>query len=507
MSSEGENTKNISAEGDEKKSTEEKEKPEKMEVDNEVKEKEQPENVDGKSKENAQENETKENSNTDAKDKEKEEEEGDVKVEKKSSRAQKEVENDTKSEDTSEKEDNDKEEDDKKSVPLLDQPLEISGTRERKKVQRFNDNLPRDSKEPTKLEIPTGRGVALGDIPRIDASISRFKNDDLKLLHRLLFKTPGKTTMIKKNIKRFNGFDFTKDSEEYGKKLSGVQKFEVKQLKSVCEMLDLEKKGNKEEIAERIVEFLIEPKDSGKPVGGGRPKRTAAVKANNRGYSSHDESYSSDEKPTPRGKRDKGKRSNLKDESSSESDEEFRPSDASEDKPRANKRKRRSRKAQSDEEDISDVEESGGSSDDSEDEPKSKKRKVANSKAKPKGTPGRRGRKPAAAATTAATPASAKKKTPAKRGRKPARNNSSEESEHQEEEGSTSEDEPLVKKPKNPPTDEEIKSYVKDILEGANLEEITMKTVCKQVYAHYPDFDLTHKKDYIKFTVKSLIST
>lgn len=52
--------------------------------------------------------------------------------------------------------------------------------------------------------------------------------------------------------------------------------------------------------------------------------------------------------------------------------------------------------------------------------------------------------------------------------------------------------------------DEEIKTYVKEILEGANLEEITMKTVCKQVYAHYPDFDLAHKKDFIKTTVKSV---
>lgn len=105
----------------------------------------------------------------------------------------------------------------------------------------------------------------------------------MKLLHRLLFKTPGKTTLIKKNIKTFNGFDFKKDSDEYTKKLSATQKFEIKQLKSICEMLDLDKKGNKEEISERIVDFLIEPKDSGKPTGGGRPKRTAAVKANNRG--------------------------------------------------------------------------------------------------------------------------------------------------------------------------------------------------------------------------------
>lgn len=123
----------------------------------------------------------------------------------------------------------------------------------------------------------------MGEIPRIDASISRFKNDDLKLLHRVLFKNPGKSTMIKKNIKKFNGFDFNKDSEEYERKLSFIQKFEVKQLKSICEMLDLEKKGTKDEIAARVLEFLIEPKDSGKAVGGGRPKRTAAVRANNRG--------------------------------------------------------------------------------------------------------------------------------------------------------------------------------------------------------------------------------
>lgn len=31
-----------------------------------------------------------------------------------------------------------------------------------------------------------------------------------------------------------------------------------------------------------------------------------------------------------------------------------------------------------------------------------------------------------------------------------------------------------------------------------------MKTVCKQVYAKYPDFDLTDKKDFIKATVKAV---
>lgn len=52
--------------------------------------------------------------------------------------------------------------------------------------------------------------------------------------------------------------------------------------------------------------------------------------------------------------------------------------------------------------------------------------------------------------------------------------------------------------------DEQIRNYVKEILDKANLEEITMKTVCKQVYAKYPDFDLTDKKDFIKATVKAV---
>lgn len=52
--------------------------------------------------------------------------------------------------------------------------------------------------------------------------------------------------------------------------------------------------------------------------------------------------------------------------------------------------------------------------------------------------------------------------------------------------------------------DDEIKKIVKEILDKANLEEITMKTVCRHVYSKYPDFDLSHKKEFIKTTVKSV---
>ncbi|CAH1966803.1 unnamed protein product [Acanthoscelides obtectus] len=212
---------------------------------------------------------------------EKEEPEKNDKVEKKKKEKKEKVEEKSEGSENEEESDEEKSEKSEKDVPLLDQPLEISGKRERKNVQRFKEDLP--AKSEGKVEFAEGKGTALGDIPRIEASITRYKNDDLKTLHRLLFKVNGKTTLVKKNIRKFNGFDFDKDSDEYQKKIASVQKLDLKQLKGLCEVLDLQKSGTKDDLVNRIVDFLLEPKDSGKPVDGGRPRRSAAVKANNRG--------------------------------------------------------------------------------------------------------------------------------------------------------------------------------------------------------------------------------
>uniref|UniRef100_A0A8D2D2S8 Protein DEK n=1 Tax=Sciurus vulgaris TaxID=55149 RepID=A0A8D2D2S8_SCIVU len=81
-------------------------------------------------------------------------------------------------------------------------------------------------------------------------------------------------------------------------------------------------------------------------------------------------------------------------------------------------------------------------------------------------------------------------------------NSSKKESESED----SSDDEPLIKKLKKPPTDEELKETVKKLLTNANLEEVTMKQICKEVYENYPAYDLTERKDFIKTTVKELIS-
>lgn len=65
--------------------------------------------------------------------------------------------------------------------------------------------------------------------------------------------------MLKKNLRQFDGFDFDVDSTEYKKRLDSTQKLELAKLKAVCEGLQLDKKGAKDAICQRICEFLAAP--------------------------------------------------------------------------------------------------------------------------------------------------------------------------------------------------------------------------------------------------------
>lgn len=65
--------------------------------------------------------------------------------------------------------------------------------------------------------------------------------------------------MLKKNLRSFDGFDFDTDSNEYKKRLESTQKIELAKLKAVCEGLQLDKKGAKDAICQRVCEFLAAP--------------------------------------------------------------------------------------------------------------------------------------------------------------------------------------------------------------------------------------------------------
>lgn len=322
----------------------------------------------------------------------------------------------------------------------------MEGKREKKKVERLTMQVSSFQKEPFTIE--QGKGQKLCEIERIHFFLSKKKTDELRNLHKLLYNRPGTASSLKKNVGQFSGFPFEKGSTQYKKKEEMLKKFRNAMLKSICEVLDLERSGVNNELVKRILNFLMHPKPSGKPL----PK---SKKSSNKG--SKKERNSS-------GTARKAKRTKcpeiLSDESSSDEDE------------------KKNKEESSDDEDK-----------ESEEEPPKKTSK----KEKPKQKTTPKSKKSVKTANVKKADSSTTKKN---------QNSSKKESESED----SSDDEPLIKKLKKPPTDEELKETVKKLLTNANLEEVTMKQICKEVYESYPAFDLTERKDFIKTTVKELIS-
>jgi len=157
------------------------------------------------------------------------------------------------------------------------------------------------------------------------------------------------------------------------------------------------------------------------------------------------------------------------------------------------KKKSKAKKTKSSENVNDDVSSASEDSDDEDEEKKDKKKKSVSPKKK--ATPKKDTAKKTEKKKTK-TPA-IKLPTPKKKKESPKKRKADDDSE---------DDEPLVKKSKGEPTDSELKKCISSILQGADLEQVTMKTVVKQVYEKYPDFDLSPRKDFIKNTVKEIIS-
>ncbi|WAR23501.1 DEK-like protein [Mya arenaria] len=322
----------------------------------------------------------------------------------------------TKTKDDEEEEDD--EEDDEPQVGLLEQPLvlEEGKKRERKKVERLDKEIMQQQQAAAAesvMEIKEGKGRALGDIPFIEFMIGRKKCEDLKPLHRLLFKKPGKLQLVKKHLRQFSGFPFSTSDQEYEKRLQLIKTYTISMLKVVAEVLDLQRGGTKGDLVDRIMEWLQKPEDSGRKIPQPKKKR---------------KSKGGDSEKKSRGKKKSVKKEKKEKmlEDDEESEEEGKGDDS---------------------------EEEDAKGDDSEEE------------------------------------------------KEEAKGDDSEEDEANSE---SDDDAPLVGKAKSPPSNDELKDLIKKMLENANLEQVTMKTILKDVFAKYPSFDLTDRKDFIKNTVKQM---
>jgi len=361
---------------------------------------------------------------------------------------------DKKTEKEKDKDDGDMDEDgessDEEELGSLEKPVEILTTkRERKSVEVYVVEKKEEEKKEG-LDYSKGKGVKLGDIPIVKHNVNRADTEDLQVLHRMMYRRAGKQHNTKKNIREFCGWPFEKDSKEYKSVRSNIiDRLITTALKWTLNLLGLDKSGkNNDEMRDILCAFLLEPEMNETKVAdrksGGGSKRSSGKKSTPK------------RKSTPKGKSKKKSKDSGDDDDADDDD----VSDVSE---------------------ASDDNESGSEEEEKEEKPKKKT-------PQPKKSP-----KKKAKATPVKIAIPAKKKSASKK--------------RKADESETSEDEePLSKKSNVPPTDAELKKVVSAILKDADLEEVTMKSVVRQVYDKYSSFDLSSRKDFIKVTVKELIS-
>ncbi|TKS82720.1 Protein DEK [Collichthys lucidus] len=416
----------------------------------------------------------------------------------------------------------------------------IEGKRAKKSVERLDFQAP---KQKEKLKIGDGSGDKLGDIPRTGYQISKMKPADLKPLYTILFDRPGKMATLKKNLRLFNGFPFDADSQQYTKKREKLLKnsnFTNTKLKVVCSVLDLEKKGTHSDLVDRILTFLIAPKNSGKVSEALTLDLILAEPAENKSKPKPSSSSSSPKKSKTGSKSKAIVMDSSSDEDDDEEDEKAGASaeaegSETEDKPSEKDEDRSDKSDESVDEEEEDEEE------EEEESPKSKSSRGKSKKsaavkrqrtpAKKTGPPKKRVRKEVSDESDADSEADEKPKKKKSALIKPAAKTKKADSSSNSKNTNTGEltltntntgeltltntntaedtsddDEPLIRMVKKAPSDEQLKETVQSLLKEANLEEMTMKQICQRVFDTYPEHDLTSKKDYIKQTVKSTFS-
>jgi len=449
-------------------------------------------------------------------------------------------------------EDDDDESDSEDEVGFT--PTILEGKRERTSTSKWvpeGKDPNEEKKERQKLDednFGAGSGTRLGDIPFIEFSINKEDTKELVILHRICFgmRSKGKKgNLTKRHLRDFSGYPYGKDDKRYESRENLLKSLHKPVLLQMARLIGIECTSTTPnvELHEAFMEFLLCPQDNGKaiPEKGRTPTRTKkpnkkskkkkkdpnapkrpmsayfhflaehreqikleqpeagvaeiakrggemwrveedkskweklAKKATNK-YNIDIAEYK-ENKPESEESEDE---SQVKRKSSSKKSEENpkkRKSSSKKKSEEAPKKRKSSSKKKSTEEVVS-----SGEEDEEEPEKAAKKKTPKKSTAVAVVEPKKKVKTPT------------KKKTPVKRKASSGDASSSED------------DQPLVKKKKDEPSDDEVKAVIKSILKSANLEEVTMKSVCTQVYERYPDKNMQERKEFIKNTVKMIIS-
>ncbi|KAJ0241723.1 Uncharacterized protein HA466_0211070 [Hirschfeldia incana] len=156
--------------------------------------------------------------------------------------------------------DGDSQEEEEKT-PVTERPKRII-----KKVEPHILHTPFRSSRSKPVSVQQGRGTQLKEIPNVAYKLSKRKPDDnLFLLHTILYAKKGKIQTLKKNIGQFSGFVWSEQEEEKqrARTKEKIEKCVKDKLIDFCDVLDIPiNKSNvkKEELVVSVLEFLVCPK-------------------------------------------------------------------------------------------------------------------------------------------------------------------------------------------------------------------------------------------------------
>ncbi|KAI8018367.1 Protein DEK [Camellia lanceoleosa] len=146
----------------------------------------------------------------------------------------------------------------KEPVTPIDRP-----SRERKTVERYSE--PSTGRSASKgLSIEKGRGTQLKDIANVAFKLSKRKPDDnLQILHTILFGKKTKAHSLKRNIGQFSGYVWVENEEKQRARVKEkIDRCVKEKLLDFCDVLNIPiNRGNvkKEELSTKLLEFWESP--------------------------------------------------------------------------------------------------------------------------------------------------------------------------------------------------------------------------------------------------------
>ncbi|XP_030542284.1 DEK domain-containing chromatin-associated protein 1-like isoform X5 [Rhodamnia argentea] len=145
------------------------------------------------------------------------------------------------------------------ATPGIERPA-----RERRSVERYSAPALVRTPSSKGLSIGKGSGTQLKDIPNVAFKLSKRKPDDnLQILHSILFGKKAKVHSLKRNIGQFSGYVWTENQEKQRAKVKEkLEKCVKDKLIDFCDVLNIpinKAAVKKEELSAKLLEFLESP--------------------------------------------------------------------------------------------------------------------------------------------------------------------------------------------------------------------------------------------------------